>query len=80
MRFASSLLLSIALLSTLNAQVGQFDGIVLDGSQTAAPYIHMTKPDRDHFISGYSDRLDFFVNNSSKFQIHENAATNLLTA
>ena len=65
--------------SMARGQSGQFDRVDLDGgSNSAAPFILMSNSNRTQFISGFDDRMDFYVNNNWQFSIKETAAEDAL--
>ena len=79
MRFLALACLICCFSFKAHAQLGQFDNLLLDGgSSTGVPFIAMDNATRTHLISGFQDRLRFFVNNSYKFAIVDTAPEDAL--
>ena len=67
-------LLWMAVPNNLNAQVGSFEDLILDGGVGGSPFISFEQLDGgSHFLGSSDEQLFFFVSNGFKFIINESA-------
>lgn len=72
-------LFSTCCLQSAWSQDGEFDDLYLDGGAGNNPFIRFDQADNfHHYIVGFGDRLDFFVENGYKFKIYDSAPSNSL--
>ena len=71
--------LSVMVPASSNAQDGNFADLYLDGGAGLNPFIRFDQPDNfHHYLVGFSDSMEFYVENGYKFKIRKDAVSESL--